>query len=100
MRIAEHKQKVKEICDKVYLRNHNQITIDLIQEDVEELLEINDPTPDDIGACSYRVSLLLEVLNPKFENDISLLVELTPALNEWCSDKEAVNRLLGLDPNV
>ena len=48
------KQKVKDLCDKINSMGYQQITIDLVQDDVEELLNADEPVVrDDIGAAAY-----------------------------------------------
>lgn len=96
---TNYRQAVKEICEKVYRSNYFQIIIDFIQEDVEELVEKDDPTPDDIGSLSYRCSIILEIMNPTLVQNVELLTELNLALEVWQKDRENVNRILGLDPN-
>lgn len=98
MKTQSH-QKVIEISKKITPR-YSQIVIDLFQDDLEDLLEDESRTPDDIGSFSYNVSILLEVFNPILKLDIELLKELESALDNWSSDAEFVNRSLGLDPNV
>lgn len=96
---TEFKGKVKSICDKVYQKQFKQITIDLIQDNIEELLENDDRTPEEIGAACYNVGLLVEVFNPVLDHDLELLKELKEALHNWYVDAERVNKFLGLDPN-
>ena len=92
------KEQVAEVAKKI-TPVYTQIVIDLFQDDLEDLLDHEDVTPDDIGAFSYHVGSLLTVFNPEFIKDIDLLRELQAALNEWSKDREFVNRSLGLDPN-
>lgn len=89
-------QKVKEICDEVYKKNFQQITIDLVQE-TEELINTDEPIRrDDVGAAAYDCDVLLEVFNPSFEIDIDLLTRLTKALSDWANDIENTNKVLGV----
>ena len=96
--MKKNEKLVKEICDKVYLKGYQQITIDLIQDDIEEMLQQVSFTREDIGASSYTVSILKESINPAFEIDIQLLTELDKALNDWHDSIEFVNMALGLSP--
>ena len=90
-------QKVKEICDEVYKYNVQQITIDLVQDNIEELFGKEEQIRrDDVGAASYDCGILLEVFNPKFENDIDILKRLEKALDEWAADIENTNIILGI----
>jgi predicted unusual protein kinase regulating ubiquinone biosynthesis (AarF/ABC1/UbiB family) len=91
-------QKVKDICDEAYNKNLQQITIDLIQDNIEgELLNSDEPvTRDAVGAAAYDTDILLEVFNPKFDKDIDLLTRLKKALDEWSDDIENTNKILGI----
>lgn len=97
--MSKASEKVREISRKVYLNTFCQILIDYVQDEVEEILDNNHPTPDEVGACSYKGSIILEVFNPSFTTDIELLNELLPAIEAWHKELEFVNKSLGLDPN-
>jgi predicted unusual protein kinase regulating ubiquinone biosynthesis (AarF/ABC1/UbiB family) len=88
--------KVKSICDEIYHQDLQQITIDLVQDNVEELLGVQaKPSRDAVGAAAYDTSILLEAINPKFEKDVDILTRLYKALNDWSNDIEATNVILG-----
>lgn len=90
-------ENVKSICDEVYKFNVQQITIDLVQDNIEELFGREEQIRrDDVGAASYDCGILLEVFNPKFEKDIDVLTRLENALDEWANDIENTNKLLGI----
>lgn len=92
-----YKLKIKELCDLGYKTNISQITIDLIQEEIEPILTDEEyPTRDSIGALGYQVGILLEVFSPEFTKDIHLLAGLKVALDEWEKDIENTNNILGL----
>ena len=65
--------KIQELADTVYyeMENYNQITIDLISE-AESLIQ-SEYTSEQIDALYYDISILLEVINPIFKNDIYIL---------------------------
>lgn len=90
------KDKVKGLCDEVYKKNYQQITIDLVQEEIEPLLIDETITRDSVGSAAYLCGILLEVFNPKFEIDVSLLTILEKALSEWANDIEWTNQILGI----
>ena len=88
---------VKAICDEIYSKDLQQITIDLVQDEVEELINSEEPvTRDAVGAAAYEVDILLDAMNPKFEKDIDILKRLYKALNDLSDDIEATNTLLGV----
>jgi hypothetical protein len=95
--MTTYQRRVKELCDSMYGKDLQQITIDLIQDAIEPLLDIEAMvTRDCVGASAYDVSILLEVFNPKFGLDIMLLSKLDKALDEWSNDIEQTNIILGL----
>ncbi len=96
MEIPAVKQKVKDIANEIYGFGYQQILIDFVQDDVEEVLNAESITRDDVGALAYEASLLLDVYNPKFKKDIDLLNRLDNALRHWENDIEANNQLLGI----
>lgn len=97
--MIESKQKVKDLCDKLMQVRPNQILIDFVQDDIEEAIEDDETTPDQIGALCYECENLLTVYNPTFTADVSYLIAIHEALDAWCSDAEFANRALGIDPN-
>lgn len=98
MKTINSKQKVIDLSRKI-TPHYTQIVIDLFQDDLEELLDEQNITPEDIGAFHYNVDILKDIFNPKFTIDIQLLTDLQEALKEWGNDREFVNKTLGLDPN-
>jgi hypothetical protein len=89
----------KQIAKEIYLNNFRQVTIDFVQERVEELFNPDDPlTSETVGAVAYEAEILLEAMNPKFERDIDLLTRLQKALHNWSEDIRATNLTLGLPP--
>jgi hypothetical protein len=95
---TQSKLKVIEVYNKISMV-HTQIVIDLFQDDLTDLLDKEDITPEDIGAFGYHVGCLIEVFNPIYDKDIQLLKEVDDALGEWEDDQSFVNKSLGLDPN-
>lgn len=71
------------LSDETYYNMHeyNQITIDFLDE-VEDILQEGVPTTDSLGSISYRISTLLDVINPKLEKDIEVLRELNLIIEE------------------
>jgi len=98
MKNRKSKESVLTVSKKID-PTYSQIVIDLFQDDLDELLENEHITPDDIGAFHYNVENLIEVFNPVFEKDILLLSELSSALSDWNEDQDFINKTLGLDPN-
>ena len=94
----QSKLKVIEVYNKISMV-HTQLVIDLFQDDLTDLIDKEDVTPEDIGAFGYHVGCLLEIFNPIYDKDIQLLKELESVLDEWESDQTFVNKSLGLDPN-
>lgn len=84
------KDKVIEVS-KLITYNHSQIVIDIFQDDLDDLLEKEDITPDDIGSFSYKLGILIDVFNPEFGDDVLLLNKLHKAIYDWLSDREFVN---------
>lgn len=97
--MKQAKDKVTAIALEIYNFGLSQIIIDLVQEDVEELVEADEVTPDDIGAQVYDISILIDVYNPALEKDLDFLNRLHEALKEWGEQATQVNKILGLDPN-
>jgi hypothetical protein len=93
------KQQVQHLCNQLMNINPAQIVIDLVQENIEEILNDDDVTPDAIGAECYHCSILREVYNPDYDTDIQYLLDLEIALRKWSDDAEFANKSLGLDPN-
>ena len=87
---------VTKIAQEVYKMSFQQITIDLIQDKVEELLGNRTITSEDVGSVAYEAGIILEVFNPIYTKDIDLLYRLKKALNAWASDIESTNSILGL----
>jgi len=97
--VINSKQKVRDLCDQVVNVNPSQIIIDMVQDEIEELVESKETTPDEIGAQVYKARCLIDVYNPSFKNDIWYLSELISWLEAWNNDATFANKLLGLDPN-
>lgn len=98
--MTQAKEKVKAVSEQIYKFGLSQIIIDLVQDMVEEYLEQEDVTPDEIGSMKYECSILLEVYNPALEKDILFLNDLIEALQDWNDQATQVNKILGLDPNA
>lgn len=97
--MTEAKLKVKNLCEEIYKFGFSQIVIDIVQDNVEELVEQENITPDEIGAQAYELSILIDVYNPALEKDLTFLTDLMKAIREWGEQAEQVNKLLGIDPN-
>lgn len=90
---------IEELSQKIFdnMGEFNQITIDYVQE-VQALLNEETPTSTltkqqnitAIGALSYDIDVLLDVFNPEFKKQISVLKGCEKLLNER---KEAINIL-------
>lgn len=97
--MIQSKQKVADLCDRLMHVNPSQIIIDLVQEDIEEIVNASEVTPDDIGAIAYRCGILLEIYNPDLIGDVNYLTGLLAAIDDWQNDAMFANKVLGLDPN-
>lgn len=93
--MTSFENRVKELCDEVYKKDFQQITIDLVQNAIEELLGENN-TRDRVGAACYEVDILLEAMNPVYKIDVILLTNLQSSLLDWENDIEGTNRILGI----
>lgn len=96
--MIQYKQKIKELCDQVYARNHfPQIVIDLVQENIEPLLHPDEPLRrDDVGSVNYHIGLIEDILNPSFEETKVWLKEMREQIDIWNNDIEWTNSVLGL----
>ena len=74
-------KKLEELShDSFYnMQNYSQITIDFIQE-LEETLSVNylwkQELENDLKALSYKMSTVLDVLNPELKTDKEALLNL------------------------
>ena len=79
-KIIEH---VEELSISSYVKPH-QITIDIIEDVIEELHTDELLSHETIiGSCSYKVNNLIEVMNPEYHYDIEVLTELLNILNSY-----------------
>ena len=79
-KIIEH---VEELSISSYVKPH-QITIDTIEEVIEELRTDELCSHEAIiGSCAYKVNNLIEVMNPEYHYDIDVLTELLNILNSY-----------------
>lgn len=67
------------------MQNYSQITIDFIQE-AEDIIEIEWDNEEDkgreLGGLSYKISTVLEVLNPALKTDKEALLKLIEIIEE------------------
>lgn len=89
-------QTVVSVTNEVYLKGFQQLTIDFIQEQVEEVLANDQRTSEDIGALCNQCANLLKIMNPVFEKDVDLLTRMHQALRVWWTDVKAINTVLNL----
>lgn len=90
-------EKVKSICNEVYTKDFQQITIDLIQDQIEDLLTSDEkPTSEYVGAACYSVGILVESINPKHTKDFELLSRLYKALHGWLEEIDNVDKILNI----
>jgi hypothetical protein len=75
------KEALKPFIDRVYDGAH-QITIDLIQNEVEELIQNESVESDDIGSVIYRIENVIEVMKPELE-DLPILTGINIVLTAW-----------------
>ena len=71
------------------MQNYSQITIDFIQE-AEDIIEIEWDNEEDkggeLGALSYKISTVLEVLNPALKTDKEALLKLIEIIEDNLND--------------
>jgi hypothetical protein len=62
-----------------------QITIDFIAETLEliEYIDQEDRPSDSVGALSYDISIVLDVIDLRYLEDIAILKEIRSYLKEW-----------------
>lgn len=89
------KQALKPFIDRVYDGAH-QITIDLIQNEVEELIQNDSVGPDDIGSVIYRIENVIEVMKPTLD-DLTILTGINIVLNAWHKQVEFETNNAALD---
>lgn len=66
------------------MQDYNQITIDLIDE-IEDILseqEAGQNVKEDLGALSYRISTVLDVVNPALKTDKEALLKLIEIIED------------------
>ncbi len=76
--------KIEEISDKVYynMKKYSQLIIDLV-EDIEDIMEFDELNKiEQLGAKSYEISGILEIINPKLQDDIKILNELLEIIKQ------------------
>ena len=84
---------LKELShDSFYnMQNYSQITIDFI-EDLEDLLNVNGEQREgletELGSLSYRISTVLDVINPELETDVDALYSLSKIINSQLDKAE------------
>lgn len=78
-------EQAEELSISSYVGPH-QITIDTIEEVIEEL-QTDELSSHEaiIGSCAYKVNNLIEVVNPEYHYDIEVLTKLSKIL-ESCDD--------------
>jgi len=87
--------EIKRISEQAYRKFPEQITIDLIQEAEQLLLEeVDKKLPEKIGAHLYNIGIVLEVMNPELTYDIELLESLDKVLRELKEGLEWANKIL------
>lgn len=76
-------ERVEELSISSYVKPH-QITIDTIEEVIEEL-QTDELSSHEaiIGSCAYKVNNLIDVMNPEYNYDIEVLTELLNILNSY-----------------
>ena len=69
-----------KLGDLVYykMEDYSQIIIDLVEEADEVLMD--KYYTEKLGALSYKVSLVLDIINPELKEDINILEELNKEL--------------------
>ena len=76
-------EQVEELSISSYVKPH-QITIDTIEEVIEELRTDELLSCEAIiGSCAYKVNNLIDAMNPEYHYDIEILTELLNILNSY-----------------
>jgi hypothetical protein len=77
------------------MQNYSQITIDYIEE-AEDLIDLefgSNFTKEDqqreLGSLSYRVSTIIDILNPELETDVNAFFKLDKIINEYLDKVES-----------
>lgn len=83
-------KKITELENMVYYKmgNHSQSVIDIIDRIEEETRE--NSTVEIVGALSYDVGAILEIIDPKRIHDIKILTEAKQTLSAWKKELEQV----------
>lgn len=80
--IEELSENLNAIESKIYcdMGNYSQYTIDVSQE-LNEWIEEDFITLTNIPHSNYQISLVLEIINPALEKDITVLKNIYDLLN-------------------
>lgn len=74
------------------MQNYSQITIDYIEE-TEDLLNENGEQDEEfktyLGALSYRISTIIEIISPALETDVNAFFKLDEIINEYLNKVES-----------
>lgn len=73
------------------MQNYSQITIDYIEE-TEDLIngEQDEEFKNYLGALSYRISTIIEIISPALETDVNAFFKLDKIINEYLDDKKEI----------
>ncbi len=64
------------------MKKYSQLIIDLV-EDIEDIMEFDELNKiEQLGAKSYEISGILEIINPKLQDDIKILNELLEIIKQ------------------
>lgn len=65
---------IREISTETFyhMEKYSQLIIDLVEE-VEDLLNEETFTRDDIGSLQYRIENVNQIINPNLEDDIEII---------------------------
>ena len=76
-------EQIEGLSISSYVKPH-QITIDTIEEVIEELHTDELSSHEAIiGSCTYKVNNLIDVMNPEYHYDIEVLTEILNILNSY-----------------
>jgi len=87
-KVIERLQKIDSISLSL-----SQFTIDTVADCLDIANNVNDHVPrfeETLGAKCYEIDTVLDITNPKFEEDITILKEVISLFHEWQSQIEKI----------
>lgn len=86
------------LCNSLTYHDFHQITIDVVQDHVEDLLKRKCvPTSDEVGAVAFDLGCILEIMNPCFDTEMYFLNDLRDAVRSWANELEEMEKILNIN---